>query len=853
MTAAIQCGLSAMGTILAMSTLAMAQQGDRKGEAQPPLPADLIVPESPPLSAMEALDSFAVASGLRVELVAAEPLVIAPVTTSIGLDGRIWVVEMPGYMSDVDGSRELEPSGRIVILSDEDQDGAMDTRTVFLDELALPRAVKPVKGGALVVAPPNLLFAEDHDGDGTADETTVLDSSFQGLSSPEHAGNGLRYGMDNWLHCSQHPWEYQFRNGEVLRRRVPSHGQWGLACDEWDRWYYTPNSYPLMVDLIPKHIVALNPDQRDIAGLYRHLPADKEIHSIRINPGVNRGYRPETLNDDFTLRHFTAACGPAIYLDHELGDSFQGDAFICEPSGNTVEHRNLIHRGHQPPELRTDPEVGAALASTDERFRPVNVELGSDGSLYISDLYRGILQHKIFMTSFLRKQVLERELDQHVDGGRIWRLVPDDDSTKILPDLSGLSNIQLAQQLTEPNATRRLLAQQHLVSLGPAEPLRKSLINLASTPHAPLTRAHALWTLHARGELEDELLHAALQDPERKLQIQALRIISERDANDQQLATVLELLLQGEPSVRWHAAAALARADSSSLIPELAQALNKHAEDPIFRTVVVAIARGDELLLLQELAMSEFWMDSEHRPYRDLARSLIRTAARSNTPECNLHLLEFLASLPPDSNWVTRTAAQEIIKLHHLESATPRSLQLAEAPFDWEDRLNEESDQATDLLRLIDTHSAWPGRPGYEPNIDTTGLNEQDAETIKRGAVLYAQCTGCHQADGNGLRGFYPPLSDSPYVIGSPEQLLAILIHGLEGPIEVDGMKYDQPMPPAPFQSDQDLADIASFLRNAFDNEASMVSIAEVEAARTRTSSHSGPLTAKQLHQIWPR
>ena len=140
-----------------VASTAFAQQGDRAGEEQPPLPETLEIPPAPPLDPADALGTFTVPRGLRVELAAAEPLVIAPVAMDIGLDGRLWVVEMPTYMNDVDGSRELEPVGRIVILEDTNQDGLMDKRTVFLDELVLPRAVTLVEGGVLVVAPPNLL------------------------------------------------------------------------------------------------------------------------------------------------------------------------------------------------------------------------------------------------------------------------------------------------------------------------------------------------------------------------------------------------------------------------------------------------------------------------------------------------------------------------------------------------------------------------------------------------------------------------------------------------------------------------------------------------------------------------
>ncbi|MDG2292677.1 MAG: hypothetical protein P8L37_08445, partial [Phycisphaerales bacterium] len=588
-------------SILLTATTALAQQGDRAGEHQTPLPADLAVPPAPPLSAQDAMSSFVVADGLRVELVAAEPLVIAPVAMDIGPDGRLWVVEMPAYMNDVSGSDELKPTGRVVILEDLDHDGRMDSRTVFLDELVLPRAVTVVPGGALVVSPPNLMHAIDHDGDGRADSTIVLDDTFAGRASPEHAGNGLRYGMDNWLHCSQHPWEYRFINGVLERRAVPAHGQWGLTSDAWDRWYYTPNSYPLLVDLIPKHIIAMNPHQRDGVGAYVRVPADTEVHPIRINPGVNRGYANGTLNDDFTLANFTAACGPEIYLDTVLGDAYMGDAFICEPSGNTVEHRNMIPRNDAAPEARSDPHIGAIMASTDERFRPVQARTGGDGALYILDMYRGILQHRIFMTTFLRNQVLDRGLEHPVDCGRIWRLVPDDGTTHVLPTPAETSEAVLVDLLAENNGPARLLAQQQLIQR--QSPTSVPLLAAMATNHdQPLARAHALWTLHGMGELGHDTLRSAASSDDPNLRVQAMRIASERNVDSTLLNLAVPALDDADPSVRRHAAAALANADVLDIADPLVAALARHPDDAMLRTMIIAGAHGEELDLLEAMA-----------------------------------------------------------------------------------------------------------------------------------------------------------------------------------------------------------------------------------------------------------
>src|SRR5437867_4489924 len=129
---------------------AFGQLGDRKGEEQLPLPPQLKAPPAPPLSPLDALQSFQIADGFHIELVACEPMVQDPVAISFDEDGRLWVVEMRGFMPTLDGGGETEPAGRISVLEDTDGDGRMDKSTVFLDKLVMPRAIAIVKGGALI-------------------------------------------------------------------------------------------------------------------------------------------------------------------------------------------------------------------------------------------------------------------------------------------------------------------------------------------------------------------------------------------------------------------------------------------------------------------------------------------------------------------------------------------------------------------------------------------------------------------------------------------------------------------------------------------------------------------------------
>src|ERR1043166_3614335 len=125
----------------------------------------LNAPPAPPLSPEEALKTFRVAPGYRLELVAAEPMVQNPITFEFDPDGRIWVVEYQGYMRDLKGTGEGDPICRVVVLEDTDGDGRADKSPVFLDKLVMPRSLSVVKGGVLVQEPPKIWFCEDTDGD----------------------------------------------------------------------------------------------------------------------------------------------------------------------------------------------------------------------------------------------------------------------------------------------------------------------------------------------------------------------------------------------------------------------------------------------------------------------------------------------------------------------------------------------------------------------------------------------------------------------------------------------------------------------------------------------------------------
>jgi hypothetical protein len=283
--------ITPVGATPCVATPLRAQNGDVKDEVQPPLREEWRVPAPKALSPEEELATFALDDGLRVELVAAEPLVRDPVCASFDERGRLWVCEMSGFMPDVDAHGESEPKGSVVVLSDRDGDGRMDERTLFLDASCCRARSRRPRGGALVIAPPNLIFARDTDGDGRADDVRIVDNGLQGIASPEHAINGLLPTLDNWFACANAPVRYRWRDGTWERGRTAGGGQWGITEDRWGRIFYDDNSNPLRCDLYPSQYAVRNPNLGVAPGMGVNIAKGARPHPSHMTPGVNRGYR----------------------------------------------------------------------------------------------------------------------------------------------------------------------------------------------------------------------------------------------------------------------------------------------------------------------------------------------------------------------------------------------------------------------------------------------------------------------------------------------------------------------------------------------------------------------------------
>ena len=149
-------------TVVALTVAASLATGYayQSGQAWPP-PLQPMSDESPVLTPAESMKKIVLPPGYRLELVASEPMIQEPVAIDWDSNGRLWVIEMPGYMEDMPATTELQPTGRISVLEDTDNDGKMDKKTVFLDKLVLPRALKVLERGVLIGEPPHVWLALD--------------------------------------------------------------------------------------------------------------------------------------------------------------------------------------------------------------------------------------------------------------------------------------------------------------------------------------------------------------------------------------------------------------------------------------------------------------------------------------------------------------------------------------------------------------------------------------------------------------------------------------------------------------------------------------------------------------------
>lgn len=138
------------------------------------------------------------------------------------------------------------------------------------------------------------------------------------------------------------------------------------------------------------------------------------------------------------------------------------------------------------------------------------------------------------------------------------------------------------------------------------------------------------------------------------------------------------------------------------------------------------------------------------------------------------------------------------------------------------------------LLTILLSCSGSSDKKAYQSADEIENTQASADNKDKAGELLYMKyCMACHQTDGSGVPGMYPPLTNSPTVnSGNKEDFIKVLLNGLRGPIEINGQKYNQQMPSQNFLSDEELAQIINYVSKSFNNKGSEVSPADIKKLR---------------------
>jgi mono/diheme cytochrome c family protein/glucose/arabinose dehydrogenase len=819
-----------------------------------PPPVQKVRAESPALTPDEERKTFFMPPGYSVELVASEPMVVDPVAVDVDPEGRLWVVEMLGFMPDTSGADSREPVGRVAVLEDENDDGKMDRRTVFMDKLILPRVVKVLDRGVLIGEPPNLWLARDTDGDLKADTKELVRKDYGRLEgNPEHNANSLHWALDNVIYTGEHTWHLELKNGEFRVQPTLSRGQWGVGSDDGGRIYRNWNEQPLFVDYLPGRYYMRNPNLVRTRGLYEILmdPKDMTVWPVRPTRGVNRGYRDGTLRPDGTLTTYVSAGTPVIYRGDRLPKDLYGNAFVTESAGNLVHRLQIVDDGTGRLSAKNAYAQGEFLASTDERFRPVNLFAGPDGTLLVLDMYRGVIQDGQYWTDYLRNYIKTNNLELPVAHGRIWRVVHESTKRAGRPSLSKETPAGLVKLLSHPNGWHRDTAQRLLVERGDRSVV-ESLKQLASTTPDDRAKLHALWTLDGLDAIDAATVEKALTDKSPDVRASAIRL-SERwlgEASHPLQAAVLARMDDANWFVRRQLAASLGALPATARVSALATTLQRHGADPIVVDAALSGLAGHEAEMLNRLLQST----SPAAQQEDALAMLAATLARGRDVAAASQLLEVAAE-------AKRPRWQRMAILRGVDTgleggsggrggggggrgrgaAPGGAFAFAQEPTTLT-ALATGTDELATIARRIASRITWPGKP--TPVVEVVPLTPEEQKRFSAGQEIYKNlCIACHQADGRGLEKVAPTLVNSRFVLADPGIASRIVLSGKEGAVGL--------MPPlGATLSDDQIAAVLTYLRREWGHTASAVAPPDVKEIRGMTSSRNRPWSEDELSRL---
>lgn len=680
----------------------------------------------------EALKTINVPEGYKLELFASEkefPDLANPVQLSFDNKGRLWVATMPSYPHYKPG--DPRPSDKLIILEDTDGDGKADKQTTFADNLHIPVGFEIAAEGVYVSQSPNLILLEDTNGDDMADQKTILLSGFDdhdthhAISAFTTDESGAIYMAEGvFLHTNVETsygpvrgtnggfYRYEPKRHKLERvNQVSIPNPWGIAFDDWGQNFYAETSGPNVNWMLPGSTLPRYGNSN-----FKGPNLIEKDHMVRPTSGL----------EFISSRHFP--------------DDIQGDLIINNTIGflGTKQHRMIEDTVGFTSKWRQD-----LIVSSDRNFRPVDMEIAPDGSLYIVDWHNILIGHM--------QHNARDPLRDHVHG-RIYRLTYPSRPLVTPAKIDGASIPELLENLKLPEYRSRYRTRRELRGRDAAEvstAVEKWVAGLdKNDPRYEHHRLEALWVTWGANKVNQTLLKDLLKSSDYRVRAAATRV------------------------VRY----------TGHQVKDQAELLMAAAKDPHGRVRMEAIAAAS-------------WLP------REIGTPILAEADKQ----------------AKDAIWIPRTLETAVAHINGLSVQQKK-----------------------------------------EEDIKSS-LTGSDRELFVLGKEIYARegfCGTCHQMDGGGLTASqFPPLRGTPWVTGSPERLIKIVLKGVMGPMEVAGREYPGQVPMTPYEgmlNDTEIAAVLTYVRNSFGNQASPISPDLVKKVRAEVKDKEGFWNPAELLKMHP-
>jgi putative heme-binding domain-containing protein len=588
--------------------------------------ADLLIARTPPHTAQEQQRMFHVPPGFRVELVASEPDIVKPINMKFDSAGRLYVTQSYEYpFPHPEGAPGRDTIRRIV---DTNGDGIPDKVSVFAEGLSIPIGVTPIPGGVFGYSVPNLYRFPDNNGDGVADSREIAYSGF-GHRDTHGMVNGLNYWLDGWIYCC-----HGYSNTSTIK-----------GTDGSTITMTSGNTFRVRID--GSHVDQFSFGQVNPFGMTFDPRGDMFTADCHSRPGMlvlrggcyqsfgrphdGLGFAPEIM----THEHGSTGIAGIVYY---TGDPFPADyrdtIFLGNPVTGIINHDRITTQGstHKGVEL---PDF---LTCDDLWFRPVDLQLATDGSIYVADFYNCIIGHyEVPLTHPLRDKT----------RGRIWRIsYVGKDGAAAAPKMVDLSRAPLetlVASLSSENLPTRTFATHELVDrIGkPAIAVVRELVVGIPKIHQARARAHSIWVLLRLGAFDEPVIWHGTHDSDPLVRIQAVKAVGELEHwKSEHWSYVVQLLHDPDPFVR-RAAAEVLGLHPTLINVEPLLALWKET-DPA-DTMLIHVAR---IALRNTLRAAEgAWQNHREATY-DVQGRLIDVCLGIHTPTAADMALSFLAANP---------------------------------------------------------------------------------------------------------------------------------------------------------------------------------------------------------------